>query len=138
MTNTAAIVLDTPDQIQMWVLLSRRFQVKQHLAGMKVPGLLSSLKREIGPHCTTMKKAQFAVEEAIVAAGGGPDESLVNFHVAMQTMPGIYRDLGIFDTIADANAFVSVNYPNATNADAFHMEITQSPVRVANDTIYVQ
>lgn len=96
------IVLDTPMQINMWVLLSRRGQIKMHLKGYTVPGLAKCLKGmypEVGGRM--VKDFVVANEFAIGEAGGEIDYSIVNVHV-MLSRGGLFFDRGIFSSMDEA------------------------------------
>lgn len=97
-----SIILDTPEQISMWVLLSRRHQIKMHLAGYPVKGLAAALRRELGDHGRYVRDYIVPVEFAISEAGGEIDYSRVNVHVMQCTMPGIFHDRGVFASMDDA------------------------------------
>lgn len=68
-----SIVLDTPEQISMWVLLSRRSQLHLHAKGLRFPGLFASLKRDGLSNKRTAKGALADINKIIEAAGGPPD-----------------------------------------------------------------
>lgn len=108
MTNTEAIVLDTPEEINMWVLLSRRHQVQLHLKGVKVPGIVKWVKENLGEGypfpIRTARDCIVPIEYAISQAGGEVDYNLVNIHVLAQTNnPSVFQDYGVYDSPADIN-----------------------------------
>lgn len=91
-------VLDTPAQISMWVLLSRRAQIKMHLAGYPIRGLAACLKREF-PEAGGRYVKDFIVpvEFAISEAGGKVDYTRVNLHI-MVNRGGMFFDQGIYNS----------------------------------------
>jgi hypothetical protein len=103
---TDGFVLDTPEQINMWVLLSRRSQLKLQMKGIKTPGLVKWCKANIpgAEKARTAKDCVVPVEYAISEAGGPPDYSLVNVHVMVRLQNGFFRDEGIFSTMAEVEA----------------------------------
>lgn len=99
---TDGFVLDQPEQINMWVLLSRRLQIKMHLDGYPVKGLAASLKRmfpEVGGRY--VKDFIVPVEFAISEAGGDIDYSRVNVHIMLKA-GGMFHDRGIFANMDEA------------------------------------
>lgn len=96
-------VLDTPAQISMWVLLSRRHQIQMHLKGLKVKGLVACLKREF-PEVQGRYAKDFIVpvEFAISEAGGEIDYKLVNVHIMQRLDNGYFLDRGIFANMDEA------------------------------------
>lgn len=96
------ISLDTPEQINMWVLLSRRHQIQLHLKGLKVKGLVACLKREFPEvNGRTAKDFIVPVEFAISEGGGEVDYKLVNVHVMLKR-GGLFFDRGIFASMDEA------------------------------------
>lgn len=67
------IALDTPDQISMWVLLSRRAQCHLQIKGLSTPGLIKSMKRDGLTDHSTAKGALADVNLIIESLGGPPD-----------------------------------------------------------------
>src|SRR6478735_9179787 len=126
------IVLDTPEQINMWVLLSRRSQVQAHLKGYKVKGIIAALKRDI-PGCENIryvKDAVVPIEFAIANAGGNVDYRLVNVHVLKVESKGVFVDLGIYNDMSEVEAndkFVSL-YARGR----LEIVLTEDDVRPAN------
>lgn len=93
------IALDTPEQISMWVLLSRRHQIQLHMKGLTVRGLAASLKRDFPGQGRNVKDFVVPVEFAISQAGGEVDYKLVNVH-AMEVLPnGNFKDMGIWESM---------------------------------------
>lgn len=129
--------LDTPEEINMWVLLSRRAQVKMHMRGMEVPGLMSWIRSNIegAESIRTVREGIVPLEYAIVSAGGPQDFTFVNVHVMVETMQGIYKDMGI---VADMGA-VETNPDWVTYYQQGRLELvyTLDDVRPANDEIFV-
>jgi hypothetical protein len=97
------IALDTPEQINMWVLLSRRAQLKMHLAGYPVKGLVAWCKRNLdmtegGKPIRTAKDAVVPLEYLISQHGGQVDWKVVNMHVMRRLNDEVFQDLGIWDS----------------------------------------
>jgi hypothetical protein len=92
-----SITLDTPEQISMWVLISRRHQVQLHLKGLKVKSIMAALKRDFGDHGNRVTNYIVPIEYAISEAGGEVDYSLVNVHV-MLSRGGMFFDRGVYDS----------------------------------------
>ena len=97
--------LDTPAQISMWVLLSRRHQVQLHLKGLKVPGIVKACREQIpgAENARTAKDLIVPIEYAISEAGGEIDFRLVNVHV-MLNRGGMYFDKGVFSDMSEVEA----------------------------------
>lgn len=103
-----SIILDTPKEINMWVLLSRRHQVQLHLKGVKVPGIVKWVKENLGQGyhhpIRTARDCIVPVEYAISQAGGEVDYSLVNVHIMAHTNnPHVFQDYGVYGSPADIN-----------------------------------
>lgn len=96
------IVLTGKAQTSMWVLLSRRHQIKMHLAGFPLSGLAACLKREFGNHGRYVKDYVVPVEFAISEAGGKVDYNLVNVHIMERQDNGVFYDRGIFASMDEA------------------------------------
>ena len=129
-----SITLDTPEQISMWVLLSRRGQIKMHLKGYPVKGLATCLKRmypEVGGR--TVKDFVVANEFAISEAGGTPDYSLVNVHV-MLSRGGLFFDRGIFSSMDEAG---TVENRVLFNEGRLEVVLTMEEPREPNGQTYV-
>src|SRR5689334_4564089 len=80
--NGGTIVLDTPAQISMWILLSRRHQLQLQLKGYRTAGLVKWCKANIpgAANARTAKDCVVPVEYAISQAGGEVDYKLVNIN----------------------------------------------------------
>lgn len=89
-------VLDKPEQISMWVLVSRRHQVQMHLKGLTQKGIIAALKRDIGNNGNRVKDYVVPIEFAISEAGGQVDYKLVNVHICEILGNGLFKDLGVF------------------------------------------
>lgn len=91
-------ILDTPEQIEMWVLLSRRAQLKLQMKGIRTPGLVKWCRENIegAEKARTAKDCVVPVEFAIALAGGKTDYTLVNVHVMERVNDEVFQDLGIF------------------------------------------
>lgn len=100
-------VLDTPAQINMWVLLSRRSQLKLQGKGIKTKGLFTALKREVG---ITSRKWDVALLELndIIGDAGGPEDPEVNYLVWIG-QNDTYIDRGIYGSLADVEAKFAEN-----------------------------
>lgn len=72
-----SILLGTPAQISMWVLLSRRGQCHLQIKGLKTPGLIASMKRDGLTSHNTATGALKDVNE-VIFANGGPDDTRVD------------------------------------------------------------
>lgn len=104
-----AFSLDTPEQLNAWVLLSRISQCHLHMGGLKVPGLHKWLKANI-PDCAgtrTIKQAyprllDYCDQFDITAPGG----ERCNYQVLMTGGPlmGLYLDQGIVASLSDIEA----------------------------------
>lgn len=99
-------ILDTPEQIQMWVLLSRRAQLKLQAKGLPTKGLIKWCKANIEgcENARTWRDCVVPVETAIAMAGGPQDYSLVNVHVMFKTASDYFVDAGIFADMAEVEA----------------------------------
>ncbi len=100
------IVLDTPEQINMWVLLSRRSQLKMHLAGFKVTNIVKACRRDV-PGCEDARTALdcvVPVNYAISEGGSEIDYSMVNVHVLVDNEDGTYVDNGIYSDMSGVEA----------------------------------
>jgi hypothetical protein len=99
-------VIDTPEGIAMWVLLSRRGQVQMHLKGLKVKGILSALKRDIGDYGNRVANYVVPIEFAISEAGGNVDYRLVNVHLMTKQHDAIFGEVfvdhGIYSDMDEA------------------------------------
>lgn len=120
------IALDTPEQINMWVLLSRRARLKLQMKGLKTPGLLKWCKANIGPECTTAAKALTAVNE-LIAENGGPNDPDQNYIVAVdQYNSGIFADGGI---MTEAEVMDNPDYVDAYTYGRLHIVPTHEAKR---------
>jgi hypothetical protein len=99
-------MLDTPEQIAMWVLLSRRSQLKMQMKGLKVPGIVKWCRENIEgcENARTARDCVLPVEYAIASAGGPQDYSIVNVHVMRKTPDGLFHDRGIHPDMAAVEA----------------------------------
>lgn len=96
------VILDTPAQISLWVLLSRRHQIQMHLKGYPIRGLAAALKREFPGQGRYVKDFIVPVEFAISEKGGEVDYKLVNVHIMEVVSDGVFADRGIFATMDEA------------------------------------
>jgi hypothetical protein len=116
MTNeTGTIVLDTPEQINAWVLMSRISQCHLHMKGIKVPGLLKWLRANV-PDCANARTVKAAYcglldycDQFGVSAPGGEQ---CNYQLLMTptALNGLYFDMGI---VPDLDASVPENVKTA-------------------------
>lgn len=102
-----SIVLDTPEQINAWVLLSRISQCHLHMGGYPVKGLLKWLKNNV-PDCAKDRTVKDAYPHLLdycdqfgVSAPGG---ERCNYQVLVTRFQGLYLDCGIFATMQDIEA----------------------------------
>lgn len=121
-------VIDTPEGINLWVLLSRRGQIKMHQKGYAVKGLAACLRRELGDHGRYVKDYIVPVEFAISEAGGNVDYSLVNVHVMQRLENGYFLDRGVFDSIDAAG---TPENRRMFAAGTLEVVLTTDPVRDA-------
>ena len=104
-----SISLDTPEQINAWVLLSRIGQCRLHMKGMTVPGLASWMKKNI-PDVTTERtvKAMYPrlLDYCDEVGVGTMDDDLCNYQVLLtpSALNGLYFDMGIVNSISDIEA----------------------------------
>lgn len=130
------IVFDTPAQISMWVLLSRRSQIRLHLKGYPVAGLVKWCRANIDgcENARTVKQCVVPVEYAIASANGPQDFSIVNVHV-MLSRGGMFFDRGIYpdmDAVEDNPGFVK-----AYEAGKLEIVYTLEDTREANGEVFV-
>ena len=102
-----SFTLDTPEQINAWVLISRISQCHLHMDGLKVPGLLKWLKANI-PDCADARTVKAAYPRLLdycdslgIEAPGG---ERCNYQVLITVFQGLYLDAGIVGSIADIEA----------------------------------
>lgn len=131
------IVLETPAQIGMWVLLSRRGQLKLQLKGLKTAGLIKWCRENI-EGCESARTARDCIvplEFVISEAGGPADYSIVNIHVMEKTANGNFRDRGIYPDMASVEA----NAGNAALYLAGRLEVvlTLDDAREATGDLYM-
>lgn len=130
------IALTTPAQINMWVLLSRRSQLKLHLKGYRVPGIVKACRRDV-PGCENARTAKDCVvplEFAISEAGGTIDYSLVNVHV-MRKAGGMFHDRGIVSSMAEVEADPTL--VSLYTRGMLEIVLTLDEPRAKNGEIYV-
>lgn len=128
------IVLDTPKQINMWVLLSRRGQIKMHLKGYTQPGLAKCLKAmypEVGGRM--VKDFVVANEFAIGEGGAEIDYSIVNVHV-MMNRGGLFFDRGIYSDMDEAS---TPEHAELYAKGRLEIVLTLEEPRVANGEVFV-
>lgn len=100
------ITLDTPEQINAWILLSRVHQAELHMKGYSVKGLLKWLQANI-PDCANDRTVKDAYPHLLDYAGefGGVldnHKELCNYQLLVAKMGhNLYFDFGIFDSIDD-------------------------------------
>lgn len=130
------ISLDTPQQINMWVLLSRRHQIQLQLKGMRTPGLVKWCKANIEgcENARTAKACVVPVEYAISQAGGDVDYRLVNVQVLVRRM-GMFFDRGIFSDITEVEA--DTNLVAEYTKGNLEIVLTLEPPRASNNEIFV-
>lgn len=133
------IALTTPEEIGMWVLLSRRHQVQLHLKGMKVPGIVKWCKANLGTAeggkpIRTAKDAIVPIEYAISEAGGDVDYRLVNVHV-MVNGGGLFHDCGIFPNMEAVER--QSDMVKAYQEGSLEIVLTTQEPRERNGEVYV-
>lgn len=145
MTTNQTIALTTPAQINMWVLLSRRSQLKMQMGmrpdgtpsnvKMPTPGLLKWCKANVGPQCTTAKRALHALNE-LIEANGGPEDPAQNYIVAMSVRQGgtLFADQGIVKGMSAVSA--NEEWVNAYKVGRLHIVMTPEDVRPHNGNVY--
>lgn len=126
------IALDTPEQIAMWVLLSRRHQLQSQMKGIKTPGLIKWCQANIEGAGRTAKSCVVPVEYAISQAGGEVDYNLVNLHV-MYRQGGLFHDQGIFSHPDDMHEGLKRAY----EAGRLEIVLTLDEPRESNRQVYV-
>jgi hypothetical protein len=96
------IALTTPAQINMWVLLSRRSQLKLQMKGLKVPGIVKWCRENVpgAEKARTAKDCVVPLEYLIAENNGPQDFSIVNVHV-MENIDGVFYDLGVFNDMKE-------------------------------------
>lgn len=131
-----SIMLDTPEQISMWVLLSRRSQLKLQLKGLKTLGLIKWCKANIEgcEKARTAKDCIVPVEYAIATAGGPQDFSIVNVHVMLER-GGVFFDRGIFPDMDAVEA--NPKFVDAYNSGRLEIVYTLDEPREANNEMFV-
>jgi hypothetical protein len=134
------IVLDTPEQINLWVLLSRRAQLKLHLKGYPVKGLVAWFKKNLpvgegGKPVRTAKDCIIPIEYAISAAGGEVDYSWVNLHIMeIVQKDTVFQDMGIYSSPDDISegSYLGQMY----KAGRAEIVLTTQEPRPANGELY--
>jgi hypothetical protein len=134
-----SIVLDTPEQINVWVLLSRRHQLQLQLNGIKTPGLIKWCRTNIPgcEHARTAKDCVVPVEYALSEADARVDYKLVNLHAMRKASSDseFYVDAGIYDSPAD---ITDPSFPSNYAAGLVELVLTLEPVRNPNGQVYTQ
>lgn len=132
--------------VNMWVLLSRRSQIKMHLglrpdgtpANVKipVPGLMKWCKANIEgcENARTVRDCIVPVETAIAMAGGPQDFSIVNVHV-MLVRGGLFHDRGVYNDMSEVEAVPA--FVNAYQQGRLEIVYTLDAPREPNGEIYV-
>jgi hypothetical protein len=100
-----SVMLDRPEQIHMWVLLSRRSQLQLHEKGLKTPGLFKWLKDNLGITTRNARKARQELND-LIGELGGPEDPDTNFNVLIEAafFPGKYLDDGIYPTMEEVES----------------------------------
>lgn len=131
-----SITLDTPEQIAMWVLLSRRSQLKMQMKGIKVPGIVKWCRENI-EGCESARTARdcvIPVEYAIAAAGGPQDFTIVNVHV-MLNFGGLFWDQGVFSDMSQVEQ--NPTWVKAYERGMLEVVYTMEASRPSNKQIFV-
>lgn len=98
-----SIVLDTPEQINAWVLLSRISQCHLHMKGLKVPGLAKWLKANV-PDITTERTVRDMYPRLLdycdTLGISAPGDEMCNYQVLIRGRNDeIYLDYGIYPNL---------------------------------------
>lgn len=110
------IMIDTPDQINMWVLLSRRHQLKLHAKGYKVKGIFKWIETNLPAEY--LEGAKRTALDYLMALNdyigdlNGPEDDDVNYRLYLKFTGGLhdlYVDHGVFATMSDVEAFYVSN-----------------------------
>jgi hypothetical protein len=138
MTNET-IVLDTPEQINAWVLASRISQCHLHMAGLQVKGLAGWLKRNI-PDCNGLRTVKEMYPRLLdycdtfgVYAPGGERCNYQVLWTPKGAGRGLYFDQGVVATVEDIEA--NENWAEAYNDQRLVILRTMDPVRSADTTV---
>jgi hypothetical protein len=134
-----SISLDTPEQINAWVLLSRISQCHIHMnTTMKVPGLASWMKANV-PDVTNERTVKDMYPRLLdycdtlgVQAPGGEQ---CNYQILMTGGPltGLYFDYGIVDSMTEVEA--NPTWVKAYAENRLVIMRTMEPVRDRDRTI---
>jgi len=103
------ISLTTPKQINAWVLLSRRSQLKMHEAGLKTPGIFKWIETNLPPEYLegvkrTARDYRMALNDYIGDVDDTiPEDADVNFrlYLGVTGYPNMFADRGIFATMGE-------------------------------------
>lgn len=109
-SGSAGFSLDTPEQINAWVILSRISQAHLHMKGYTVKGLASWLKRNV-PECENLRTVKqmyprlldYAGEFGIEAPGGEQCNYQV-LRTPKAVLNGLYFDAGVVSSIEEVEA----------------------------------
>lgn len=131
-----SFVLDTPEQINMWVLLSRRSQLKLQMKGISVPGIVKWCRANVpgAEKARTAKACVVPLEYMIAAAGGPQDFSIVNVHV-MRKRGDYFADLGIHPDMVSLEANPAM--VEAYNKGQLEIVYTLEEPRPSNRQTYI-
>ena len=115
----------------MWVLLSRRAQLKLQSKGLKTAGLIKWCKANIEgcENARTWRDCVVPVEYAIAERNGPQDFTLINVHVMMSSSGSIFVDMGVFPDMASVEA--NPEFVSAYNDGALEIVYTLEDVRPA-------
>jgi hypothetical protein len=122
------IALTTPAEINMWVLLSRRSQLKLQMKGIKTPGIIKWCKENLGPEATTSKRALLMLND-LISEQGGPNDPEQHVLVALASSPAsTYAiDAGIYPNMEAVEAVES--FTTAYRDGCLHIIHTSDDVR---------
>lgn len=130
-----AIVLDTPSQINLWVLLSRRHQLQMQMRGLKTPGIVKWVRDNIegAENVRNARQCVIPIEEAISMAGGQIDFKLVNVQI-LERVGNVMLDLGIVNSFDEVQA--DPGLMGLYDSGALDLVLTHEPPRCANGDYY--
>lgn len=105
-----AIVLDTPEQINAWIWLSRLHQCELHMKGYTHPGLFTWLRRNV-PDLTTERTVKAAYPRLLdhmdtLGVLPAEHEEKCNYQILLtpSALDGLYFDFGVVGSLSDIEA----------------------------------
>ena len=100
-------MLNTPEQINAWVLLSRRSQLHLHLQGVKVPGIVKWCKANIPAEyapMNTAKQCLVAFNDWVGDEGLLKEDQWCSYKLLIGPKRGVYIVADIFPDMAAVEA----------------------------------